>query len=126
MALINSPSIEASFELGLIPGVFLGSMIAALLAREFKLEGFHGGHNMLRYIAGAILMGFGGMLAGGCSVGAAITGSAVFSLTAWTALFAMLGSGAIAHCLIDGSKDCALSHTYSKLHSAMASSSPVR
>ncbi len=33
-------------------------------AREFVLQGFEGGASMLRYIAGAVLMGFGGMLAG--------------------------------------------------------------
>jgi len=44
---------------------------------------------MLRYIAGAILMGFGSMLAGGCAVGAGITGGALFALTAWLALVGM-------------------------------------
>ncbi|MEZ5799744.1 MAG: YeeE/YedE thiosulfate transporter family protein [Nitratireductor sp.] len=29
---------------------------------------------MLRYLVGASLMGFGGMLAGGCAVGAGVTG----------------------------------------------------
>jgi uncharacterized membrane protein YedE/YeeE len=49
---------------------------------------------MVRYIAGAVLMGFGGMLAGGCAVGAGVTGGAVMAVTAWIALFAMwIGAG---------------------------------
>jgi len=57
---------------------------------------------MLRYIAGAILMGFGSMLAGGCAVGAGITGGALFALTAWLALVGM-GSGAgLTDRLLDG------------------------
>ena len=49
---------------------------------------------MRRYIAGAILMGFGSMLAGGCAVGAGMTGGAIFALTAWITLVGMwLGAG---------------------------------
>jgi len=49
---------------------------------------------MIRYLIGAPLMGFGGMLAGGCAVGAGVTGGAVLSLTSWTALlFMWLGAG---------------------------------
>ena len=32
-----------TFDLGLVPGVFLGSFIAAALFGELKLEGFQGG-----------------------------------------------------------------------------------
>jgi len=51
---------------------------------------------MRRYIAGALCMGFGGMLAGGCAVGAGVSGASVFALTAWLALIGMwLGAGLI-------------------------------
>ena len=52
---------------------------------------------MPRYVAGATLMGFGGMLAGGCAVGAGVTGGAIFSLTAWVALAAMWAGAALTH-----------------------------
>lgn len=77
------------FGIGIMPGVFLGSFTAAFLAGELKLEGFRDGHSMRRYIVGAILMGFGAMLAGGCAVGAGITGGSILALTAWTALIGM-------------------------------------
>jgi len=61
---------------------------------EFKLEGFKDGYSMRRYIAGAVLMGFGSMLAGGCAIGAGVTGGAIFALTAWVTLVGMwLGAG---------------------------------
>lgn len=95
MALINSPTIPLGFDVGLVPGVFAGSLIAALLFGDFKLQGYHGGSSMARYITGASLMGFGAMLAGGCAVGAGVTGGAVFAVTAWLALLAMwIGAGA--------------------------------
>ena len=83
-----------SFDAGLVPGVFLGSFAAAALFGELRLEGFEGGASMRRYLLGALLMGFGGMLAGGCAVGAGVTGASVFALTAWLVLGGMwLGAG---------------------------------
>jgi uncharacterized membrane protein YedE/YeeE len=56
---------------------------------------------MPRYIAGAMLMGFGSMLAGGCAVGAGMTGGAIFALTAWLALVGMWVGGGLAVRLLD-------------------------
>ncbi|WP_425403682.1 YeeE/YedE family protein [Hwanghaeella sp.] len=94
MALITSPSMTLEFSLGLVPGVFAGSFLSAILRREFKMQVFDAHTGMMRYLAGAVLMGFGGMLAGGCAVGAGVTGGSVMSLTAWAALFCMwVGAG---------------------------------
>lgn len=101
MGLINEPSIPLGFDVGLVPGVFLGALIAALLFGDFKLQGYHGGQSMLRYITGATLMGFGAMLAGGCAVGAGLTGGAVFALTAWVALFSMWVGAGVTDWLVD-------------------------
>jgi uncharacterized membrane protein YedE/YeeE len=92
MLVLSPPGQPLKFDIGLVPGVFIGSFVAAALAGELKLEGFQGGQAMRRYIAGAVLMGFGGMLAGGCAVGAGVSGAAVFTLTAWVTLFAMWGA----------------------------------
>ncbi len=102
MGLINARSVPLGFDVGLVPGVFLGSMLAATLARQLKLQGFEGGPSMVRYITGATLMGFGGMLAGGCSVGAGISGTAIFALTAWLALSSMWIGAAITDYIWDG------------------------
>ena len=101
IGLINTPTLPLGFDLGLIPGVFAGSMIACLIAGEFKLQGFEGGRPMIRYMSGGALMGFGGMLAGGCTVGAALTGSSIFALTAWIAMASMWASGAAVHLFLD-------------------------
>jgi len=90
-----------TFDLGLVPGVFLGSFLAAALFRELKLEGFQGGPGMRRYIVGAMCMGFGGMLAGGCAVGAGLSGAAVFTATAWVTLCAMWAAAAVTDRLVD-------------------------
>jgi uncharacterized membrane protein YedE/YeeE len=89
MRVLASPAPAIGFDFGLLPGVFLGAFIGAWIGRDLKLEGFKDAGSMQRYIAGAILMGFGSMLAGGCAVGAGMTGGAIFALTAWVTLLGM-------------------------------------
>lgn len=89
MGLVNEPRIPYTFGVGLVPGVFLGAFLASVFAREFQLQSFDQDTGMLRYLVGAILMGFGSMLAGGCAVGAGVTGGSVMASTAWTALLFM-------------------------------------
>jgi uncharacterized membrane protein YedE/YeeE len=95
------PAPPIGFDFGLMPGVFLGSLIGALIGRDFKVEGFKDGYSMHRYIIGAVLMGFGSMLAGGCAVGAGVTGGAIFALTAWVALVGMWLGGGLMDWLLD-------------------------
>ncbi len=90
-----------TFDLGLMPGVFIGSFLAAALFGELKLEGFEGGASMRRYIIGAMSMGFGGMLAGGCAVGAGLSGAAVFTITSWVTLCAIWAAAALTDRLVD-------------------------
>ena len=89
------------FDIGLIPGVFLGAFLAATLTGKFRLEGFDSESQMRRSLTGAVLMGFGAMLAGGCAIGAGVTGGAIFVATAWLALFCMWIGAVITDFLVD-------------------------
>ncbi|WP_084863273.1 YeeE/YedE family protein [Salibaculum halophilum] len=95
------PAPVLTFSIGLVPGVFLGSFLAAILTREFRFQGFEGAANMRRALTGAAMMGFGGMLAGGCAIGAGVTGGSVFAGTAWVALTAMWVGGMLTDYLVD-------------------------
>lgn len=95
MKLVNTPDLPLSFGMGLVPGVAVGAGLTALLTGTWQIQRFGPDTPMERYLIGAALMGFGAMLAGGCAVGAGLSGGAVFSLTAWTAVAAMW-AGAIA------------------------------
>ncbi|MDP3525430.1 MAG: YeeE/YedE thiosulfate transporter family protein, partial [Hoeflea sp.] len=101
MLFLSQPGSMIDFDVGLVPGVFLGAFFAALLTGELELQGFEGGGSMRRYLAGAALMGFGGMLAGGCAVGAGVTGASIFALTAWVTLFSMWIAASATDWLID-------------------------
>lgn len=95
MLFLSAPLEGLDFNSGLVPGVFLGSFLAALLTRQLMLQGFESGPSMARYLTGAALMGFGGMLAGGCAVGAGVTGASVFAVTAWLTLIGIWFSAAV-------------------------------
>ena len=96
-----SPERILEFDVGLVPGVVLGAGLSALIGGQFRLEGFDGESSMRRSMTGAVLMGFGAMLAGGCSIGAGVTGGSIFVGTAWLALFCMWLGAAVTDLLFD-------------------------
>lgn len=74
-------------------GVILGSLIWAVLGRGFRIEWFASFRDFLNHFIGAILMGFGGVLAMGCTVGQAITGISTLAIGSFITFFAIvLGS----------------------------------
>lgn len=101
MLFLTPPGSMMDFDVGLVPGVFTGAFLAAWITGQLELQGFHDGKSMRRYLLGAAMMGFGGMLAGGCAVGAGVTGASVFALTAWITLFCMWLSAGITDWLVD-------------------------
>ncbi|WP_136439724.1 YeeE/YedE family protein [Pacificoceanicola onchidii] len=90
------------FDIGLVPGVVIGSFLAAAVNKELKFQGFEGSTPMRNAMIGAAMMGFGGMLAGGCAIGAGVTGGSIFAGTAWLALFCMWIGGMSMDWLLGG------------------------
>ncbi len=66
-----------SFDIGLVPAVVIGAAAASLFG-GFRLQWFGSAQAAIRYVAGAALMGFGGVMALGCTVGA--LGNAALSI----------------------------------------------
>lgn len=89
------------FDIGLVPGVFLGAFLAAWWGRELKFQGFESEISMRKAMVGAAMMGFGGMLAGGCAIGAGVTGGSIFTGTALMALFCMWLGAIVTDVLVD-------------------------
>ena len=100
MALVNTREFTPSFGLGLVPGVFLGAMTVAWRRGELRVQRFEPDVPMERYITGGCLMGFGSMLAGGCAVGAGLSGGAILASTAWVAVFCMWLGSVTTHLLL--------------------------
>jgi len=66
-------------------GVVLGSLLWALLSRSFRFEWFASFRDFLNHCIGAVLMGFGGILAMGCTIGQAITGISTLAVGSFIA-----------------------------------------
>jgi uncharacterized protein len=76
-------------------GVIAGSAAVSLAQRSFRWEGFGGTDDLAHHLAGALLMGIGGVTAMGCSIGQGVSGVSTLSLTSFVAAAAMIaGAGA--------------------------------
>ena len=80
----------AGFGAGLVGGVLAGAAIAALGSRQFRFESFESAGQMGRSLGGAALMGVGGVLAGGCTVGAGLAGLPTLGASALIAFVAIV------------------------------------
>lgn len=63
-----------------LAGVILGSLLWALISRNFRIEWFSSWADFRNHFFGAILMGVGGVWAMGCTVGQGITGVSTLAL----------------------------------------------
>lgn len=64
-------------------GIILGAAIAFLLAGRFTFDWKFKFKDVIYYLIGGFLMGFGARLAGGCNIGALFSGIGNFSLSGW-------------------------------------------
>ena len=73
---------SALLTFGLISvfGVILGSFLWSLISKSFRIEWFFDLKDFLNHSFGAVLMGFGGVLALGCTIGQGITGMSTLAL----------------------------------------------
>lgn len=69
-----------NFGVMALSGVILGSFLYALATRSFRIEWFANREDVINHLVGGTLMGVGGVLAMGCTVGQAITGFSTLAL----------------------------------------------
>ena len=81
---------KANFGVGFVGGILLGAFVVALARGELKLVGFEQPADMLRYAGGAALMGAGGVMALGCTIGNGLTGVASLAPVSFIAVPAMV------------------------------------
>jgi uncharacterized protein len=82
-----------NFGIAVIGGVIAGSFLTAMVAGSFRVESFADRSDMLRHLNGAMLMGAGGVIALGCTIGQGITGMSTLSLGSLIAWLSILGGG---------------------------------
>ncbi|MFK8077716.1 MAG: YeeE/YedE family protein [Granulosicoccus sp.] len=100
---IASTSTGAGFGVGLLSGVVLGSAIIAIAKSEFQWQSFTSPSETGRYSLGAVLMGIGGVFAGGCTVGAGLSGVASLSISAFLSLTFIVIGAKVTHAALNAS-----------------------
>ena len=101
---IASTSIPANFGVGLIGGVQVGALVSSLLFGSFQWQSFHAPAETGRYAGGAVLMGVGGVLAGGCTVGAGLAGVPTLSIAALLAILSIAGGAMLTNAALKPSR----------------------
>lgn len=81
---------KINFGIAFVGGIVVGAALVVAIRRDFRLVGFERPLDMLRHALGAALMGVGGVLALGCTIGNGLTGIASLAPTSFIAVPAMV------------------------------------
>jgi uncharacterized membrane protein YedE/YeeE len=84
-----------TFGLVSVTGVILGSLLWSLISRSFRIEWFVDMKDFFTHLVGAILMGFGGVLAMGCTIGQGITGVSTLAVGSILTLISIVFGSAL-------------------------------
>ncbi|MEG3617291.1 YeeE/YedE family protein [Magnetovibrio sp. PR-2] len=79
-----------NFGIATVGGVIVGSFLMAVGTKSFHIEAFSGADDMKSHLIGAIMMGIGGVLALGCTIGQGLTGMSTLALGSLIALASII------------------------------------
>ncbi len=69
-----------TFGIATVLGVVFGSFLYTVIFRKLRLEWFVSWKDFFNHVIGAVLMGIGGVLAMGCTIGQGISGVSTLAL----------------------------------------------
>lgn len=95
MYLLTFTGSTIDFGIAAVFGVVIGSFLYAIFTRNFHLETFSNKADMIRHLFGGVLMGFGGVLAIGCTIGQGITGMSTLALGSLLTLASIIFGSAL-------------------------------
>ena len=93
--LMTSTAGGITFSVGSVVGVMAGSLIGSLLRGLFRWEACEDPRELGRQVGGAALMGVGGVVAMGCSVGQGVTAFATLAWSGPVTLVAIIAGAAL-------------------------------
>jgi len=95
MYLLTFTGSTINFGIAAVFGVILGSFLYAVATGRFRLETFTDRSDMIRHMLGGITMGFGGVLALGCTIGQGVTGLSTLALGSLISLISIVFGSAL-------------------------------
>jgi uncharacterized membrane protein YedE/YeeE len=84
-----------TFAVAVVFGIVLGSAAHSTITGRFRIEGFHTAEDTANHLLGAALMGFGGVVAMGCTFGQGITGVSTLALGSIVTFLAIVAGAAV-------------------------------
>lgn len=90
----REPSL-VNFGICCMAGVVAGAFFHAFMTHTFRVEWFPDQKDFLAHALGAVLMGLGGVLAMGCSIGQGITGVSSLALGSFITLVSIIAGSAL-------------------------------
>jgi len=88
--LMLATGMRVDFGVAVVAGVLAGAFLAALLRGRLELRGFEKPGQLVRAMLGGVLMGVGGVLALGCSIGQGLSGLSTLALSSFLAAAGIL------------------------------------
>ncbi|MGE5336649.1 MAG: YeeE/YedE family protein [Gemmatimonadota bacterium] len=95
LMLWTDKSLTVSFGIATALGVILGAAAWAALNKRFHLEAFASVRDTRDHLIGAVMMGFGGVTALGCTIGQGISGVSTLALGSFLALGSIIAGSAL-------------------------------
>lgn len=94
LMLWSDTSRTVTFAIATVGGVIAGAFAWSMLSGNFRWEGFASIEDTASHLLGAALMGFGGVVAMGCTVGQGISGFSTLALGSIVTFLAIVGAAA--------------------------------
>jgi hypothetical protein len=85
-----------TFGIAGVLGMLAGSLAMAVATRTFRWEGFASVEDVVNHIVGAVLMGFGGVTALGCTIGQGLTGLSTLAVGSILTFASIVGGCIVA------------------------------
>ena len=85
-----------TFGIAGVVGITLGATAMAIVTKSFRWEGFASTEDLANHVVGGLMMGFGGVMALGCTVGQGLTGVSTLALGSFLTLFSIVGGSVAA------------------------------
>lgn len=86
---------QLNFGVMTVFGVIVDSLVYSVATRRLRLEWFASWRDFASHVAGGLLMGFGGLLAIGCTIGQGISGTSTLALGSFLVVAAMIAGAAL-------------------------------
>ncbi len=85
-----------TFGVTYLLSVILGSFVYSIMSKNFRIDRFQSKEDLKRHIIGAVLIGIGGVLSLGCTIGQGVSGVSTLALGSFVTLISIVIGASIA------------------------------